>query len=117
MRIIITENQLHNLIPISVKRRIDDGDLELIDNLIKQKYGQGRSYWNFSSDFDTYLSYIIADSINDLVYFHKDYGIMDNDPNWSDRRNVYSKVFQGLMPYLKHKYKDEIYKTWSKGWK
>ena len=62
MRIIITEEQFNNLIPPSVKRRMNPEDFVLIDNIIQtnKKY-----YLNFS--FDIFFENLIRESLGEFI--------------------------------------------------
>jgi len=112
MKIIITENQFYNMIPNYIKRRVGDGDLELIDKIIK-KHIHIKSNLLYSENFEGYLNTVISDSISDFIFFHKDWGI-DNGDDWSDKRRELMEIFQGLIPILKKKYYNECKEYYKK---
>ena len=106
MRIIITEEQFNNLIPPSVKRRMNPEDFVLIDNIIQtnKKY-----YLNFS--FDIFFENLIRESLGEFI---KEYKVEEINPNldddvWELEENLIYKIFWQLTPFLKKKYYDELY--------
>ena len=111
MKILITESQLYNLIPPSVKRRLEVGDLEILDKAVNMRI-RGKGNIVHSESFEQYFNDAISDSIEYLVYQHKDWGF---DPDgWLKRRTEMLKIFQGLIPYLEKKYRGkakEYYKN------
>ena len=111
MKILITESQLYNLIPSSVKRRLEVGDLEILDKKINMEI-RGKGNIVHSESFEQYFNDSISDSIEYLVHQHKDWG-MDTD-DWFTNRTEMEKIFQGLIPYLEKKYRGkakEYYKN------
>lgn len=106
MKIIITEEQFNNLIPPSVKRRMNPEDFVLIDNIIQtnKKY-----YLNFS--FDIFFESLIRDSLNEFI---EEYKVKEINPNldgdvWALEENLIYEIFWQLTPFLKKKYYDEYY--------
>jgi len=104
MKILINESQFYNLIPSSVKRRLEVDDLEILDKTINMKI-RGRGNWFHSDTFEQYFDDIILGSIEYLVYNHKEWG-MDTD-DWLKRRTEMEKIFQGLIPYLEKRYRNQ----------
>ena len=111
MKYIITENQLYNLIPSEIKRRINIGDMEIIDKLIKRHY-RAKGNWFHSDTFEDYLNTVVLGVISTFIHDHKDMDV--DDDNWFRNRNELVQIYQGLVPYLKKKYYNEMkkyYKT------
>jgi hypothetical protein len=80
------------------------GDLEILDKKINMEI-RGKGNWFHSDTFEKYFNDIISDSIEYLVYQHKDWGF---DPDgWLKRRTEMLKIFQGLIPYLEKKYRNQ----------
>jgi hypothetical protein len=110
MKIIITEEQFNNLIPLSVKRRMKPEDFGIIDdNIHKNK----RYYFGLS--FDGFFEGLIRDSLNEFI---KEYKVEEINPNLDDdvyerEENLVYKIFWQLIPFLKKKYYDEIYEYYT----
>jgi hypothetical protein len=100
MKINITESQFYNLIPPEIKRRIESGDMEIIDKIVESKY-RGKAYWTYAENFEDYLNSVIEDSI-DYFVFNKEWETENGE--WMKKRNEMRKIFQNLTPYLKKKY-------------
>ena len=103
MKIIITEEQFYNLIPNSIKRRLEAGDLDKLELIIDKKY-RLRGYY-LSGDFEYYLNSVISDSIDTFVINNKYelYVIGTNLGDYQDGRRKIISLFQGLIPFLKKK--------------
>jgi hypothetical protein len=106
MKIIITEEQLYNLIPPSVKRRMTERDFGILYDIIDNN----RRFY-VAQDFDRYLDGNLRDSLNEFIH---DYKVEEIDPNldnddWDDEENIKYKIFWQLIPFLKKKYHDELY--------
>jgi len=106
MKIIITEEQLYNLIPPSVKRRMTERDFDILDDVIRNN----KRYY-VGQDFDKYLEGNLQDSLNEFIHDYKIEEInqdFDND-DWDNEENIISKIFWQLIPFLKKKYHDVLY--------
>jgi hypothetical protein len=112
MKIIITEEQFYNLIPISIIRRLEPGDFDDLELIIDKKYSL-RGYY-LSGDFEYYLNSVISDSIDTFVIDYKfpRYEGGDLDDYYDSRRKVIL-MFRGLIPFLKKKYHDKLYQFYS----
>lgn len=106
MKINITESQFYNLIPAKIKRRIELGDMEIIDKIVESKY-RGKSYWFYAKNFEDYLNNVIEDSIDSFV-FNKEWETEEGE--WMRKRNEMKKIFQDIIPYLKKKYYNKAQK-------
>jgi len=102
MRVIITESQYYNLIPIEIKRRMDTEDFSILDDIIKAKY-RGRAYWTYADNFDEYFNNVISDSLDQFVFNFK----VEDDEDWFTKRHAVRKIFNSLVPYLKKRYNRE----------
>ena len=112
----LTESQDERLfgeLPNSLKRRLEPGDLDKFDEIVDNKY-KLRGYY-LSGDFENYFNSVISDSIDTFVVnykFPRYEGGTDLDDYNDDRRKVLS-LFQGLIPFLKEKYRDKLYQFYS----
>lgn len=105
MKITITESQFYNLIPLGVRRRLDVGDMDIIEKLIRRLY-RAKGNWFHSENFEDYLNTVVSDSI---YYFVRDYKHLGNDEdNWFKDINELERIYGGLIPYLKKKYHNEM---------
>ena len=108
----LTESQdkkLFGELPNSIKRRLEPGDLDKFDEIVDNKY-KLRGYY-LSGDFENYFNSVISDSIDTFVVnykFPRYEGGTDLDDYNDDRRKALS-LFQGLIPFLKEKYRDKLY--------
>jgi hypothetical protein len=108
----LTESQDERLfgeLPNSLKRRLEPGDLDKFDEIVDNKY-KLRGYY-LSGDFENYFNSVISDSIDTFVVnykFPRYEGGTDLDDYNDDRRKALS-LFQGLIPFLKEKYRDKLY--------
>jgi len=106
MKIIITEEQLHNLIPPSVKRRMTDKDFEILDGIIDNN----KRYFIVQS-FGEYLDGNLRDSLNEFI---REYKVEEIEPNldndhWDNEEDIIYNIFWQLIPFLKKKYYDVFY--------
>jgi hypothetical protein len=112
----LTESQYERLfgeLPNSIKRRLEPGNLDKFDEIVDNKY-KLRGYY-LSGDFENYFNSVISDSIDTFVVnykFPRYEGGTDLDDYNADRRKVIS-LFQGLIPFLKEKYRDKLYEFYS----
>jgi hypothetical protein len=108
-----SKKDLYDLIPPKVKRRLEPGDLDDLELIIDKKYSL-RGYY-LSGDFENYLNSVISDSIDSFVVNNKSdaYVIGSNLDNYMDRRRKVISLFQGLIPFLKEKYRDKLYQFYS----
>lgn len=104
MKIIITENQFYDLIPLGVKRRLDVGDMEIIDKLIKRYY-RAKGNWFHSNTFEDYLTTVVLSVIDTFINDHRD---LEDDDNWFRNRRELEQIYRGLVPYLKKRYHNEM---------
>jgi hypothetical protein len=104
MKIIITENQFYDLIPLGVRRRLEEDDMYHIDKWIKRLY-RSKGNWFHSENFEDYLHMVISDAVNYFVRDHKHLGI--DEDNWEDITDI-ALIYRGLIPYLKKKYHNEM---------
>jgi hypothetical protein len=108
----LTESQderLFNDLPNSLKRRLTTDDFDYLELIIDSKY-KLRGYY-LSGNFENYFNSVISDSIDTFVVnykFPRYEGGTDLDDYNADRRKVIS-LFQGLIPFLKEKYRDKLY--------
>jgi catalase-peroxidase len=108
----LTESQDERLfgeLPNSIKRRLEPGDFDYLELIIDSKY-KLRGYY-LSGDFENYFNSVISDSIDTFVVnykFPRYEGGTDLDDYNANRRKVIS-LFQGLIPFLKEKYRDKLY--------
>ena len=108
----LTESQDEKLfgeLPNSIKRRLEPGDFDYLELIIDSKY-KLRGYY-LSGNFENYFNSVISDSIDTFVVnykFPRYEGGTDLDDYNADRRKVIS-LFQGLIPFLKEKYRDKLY--------
>ena len=116
MKIIISESQFYNLIPSEVKRRLEEVDMENIDKIIKMKYKNKdyKAYWIYDDNFDGYLNTVISDSLDTFIFnkysgYEGDWLVyIDTMQDWMTIRNDMRKILQGMIPYLKKKYNNEL---------
>jgi hypothetical protein len=108
-----SKENLYDLIPPKVKRRLEPGDLDELELIIDKKYSL-RGYY-LSGDFENYLNSVISDSIDSFVVNNKSdaYVIGSNLDNYMDRRRKVILIFKGLIPFLKEKYRDKLYQFYS----
>lgn len=108
-----SKENLYDLIPPKVKRRLEPGDLDELELIIDKKYSL-RGYY-LSGDFEYYLNSVISDSIDSFVVNNKydSYVIGTNLNNYMDRRREVISLFKGLTPFLKEKYRDKLYQFYS----
>jgi len=106
MKIIITEEQLHNLIPPSVKRRMTERDFDILDDVI---HNNKRYY--VAQDFNRYLEGNLRDSLNEFIREYKLEEINQDLDNvdWDNEEYIIFKIFWQLIPFLKKKYHDLLY--------
>jgi hypothetical protein len=106
MKIIITEEQLYNLIPPSVRRRMTDKDFEILDGIIDNN----KRYF-ITQSFGEYLDGNLRDSLNEFI---REYKVEEIDPNldnddWDNEEDIIYNIFWQLIPFLKKKYHDVFY--------
>jgi hypothetical protein len=106
MKIIITEEQLHNLIPPSVKRRMTNKDFEILDGII-----DNNKLYFITQSFGEYLDGTLRDSLNEFI---REYKVEEIDPNldnddWDNEEDIIYNIFWQLIPFLKKKYHDVFY--------
>lgn len=117
MKIIITESQLYNLIPQSLRRRMKDVDFDRIDDIIESNLpffiSHSENIYDFTDD-------IIRDSLHEFVMEYKldEYVVYNREDNeeryYEEEENKVFEIFQGLIPFLKMKYKDELFDYYTK---
>jgi len=117
MKIIITESQYRNLfneLPVSVKRRVTQEDLDFLDDELSNYINKVPPF----DSFENFSDYIIGDLLHDFVIDRKADEIETyEDPDWglvfdeTSRDNIFGLYFK-LMPALKEKYKDRMYRSW-----
>jgi len=102
----------YNLIPSEIKRRLEPGDFDDLELIIDSKY-KLRGYY-LSGNFENYFNSVISDSIDTFVVNYKfpRYENGDFDDYQAGRRKVIF-LFQGLIPFLKEKYRDKLYEFYS----
>jgi hypothetical protein len=115
----INESQyekLFNDLPIATKRRITQDDLDFLDSEL--------SYYIVKTppvdSFDDFSEYIIGDLLHDFVMDRKADEIETyEDPHLgsifdeTSRDNIFD-LYWKLMPVLKEKYRDRMYRSWEK---
>lgn len=108
-----SKENLYDLIPPKVKRRLEPGDLDDLELIIDKKYSL-RGYY-LSGDFENYFNSVISDSIDTFVVNNKSdaYVIGTGLDNYMDRRRKVILLFKGLIPFLKEKYRDKLYQFYS----
>lgn len=112
MKIIITESQFHNLIPASVRRRITDRDLYLLDSWLIYYISKTAAF----DSFDKFCDFVLDDLIYDFVKERKTDEIA-MDPEFDeyysyDSVNNLLNIYMKLKPFLLMKYKERLYKAW-----
>ena len=115
----INESQYENLfndLPASVKRRITQEDLDFLDNELSHYIIKTPP----TDSFEDFSDYIIGDLLHDFVIDRKaDETETYEDPDWglvfdeTSRDNIFD-LYWKLMPALKEKYKDRMYRSWEK---
>jgi len=106
MKIIITESQLYNLIPQSLKRRMKETDFEDFDRILQFRKQSGPLHL----DFDTYRDSVIEVTLGDFIDEYKmdiPYGITDDDAYMYLYDKLYD-IYWGLLPYFKKRYNEEL---------
>ena len=108
-----SKKDLYDLIPPNVKRRLEPGDLDDLELIIDKKYSL-RGYY-LSGDFEYYFNSVISDSIDSFVANNKSdmYVIGTNLDNYNTSIGKVISLFQGLIPFLKEKYRDKLYQFYS----
>ena len=111
----LTESQDERLfgeLPNSLKRRLEPGDFDDLELIIDSKY-KLRGYY-LSGNFENYFNSVISDSIDTFVVNYKfpRYENGDFDDYQAGRRKAIF-LFQGLIPFLKEKYRDKLYEFYS----
>ena len=119
MKIIITESQYRNLfneLPISVKRRVTQEDLDFLDDELSNYINKVPP----TDSFDDFSNYIIHDLLFDFVMDRKADEIETYEaPDWglvfdeTSRDNIFD-LYWKLMPVLKERYRDRMYRSWEK---
>jgi len=107
MRIIITESQLYNLLPRSLKRRMSEEDFVNFDNIVQSK----KQFGTLRLEFGDYRESVLQDALGDFVNEYKmdiPYGITD-DNRYMDLYDNLFDLYWGLLPYLRKRYQDELY--------
>jgi len=112
----LTESQDERLfgeLPNSIKRRLEPGDFDDLELIIDSKY-KLRGYY-LSGNFENYLNSVISDSIDTFVVNNKSdmYVIGTDLEDYYTRRRKAIFLFQGLIPFLKEKYRDKLYEFYS----
>jgi hypothetical protein len=106
------DERLFGELPNSLKRRLEPGDFDDLELIIDSKY-KLRGYY-LSGNFENYFNSVISDSIDTFVVNYKfpRYENGDFDDYQAGRRKVIF-LFQGLIPFLKEKYRDKLYEFYS----
>ena len=104
--------RLFGELPNSLKRRLTQDDFDDLELIIDSKY-KLRGYY-LSGNFENYFNSVISDSIDTFVVNYKfpRYENGDLGDYQAGRRKVIS-LFQGLIPFLKEKYRDKLYEFYS----
>jgi len=115
----INESQYRNLfneLPVSVKRRITQEDLDFLDDELSNYITKIPPI----DSFEDFSDYIIGDLLHDFVIDRKAGEIETyEDPHFgfmfdeTSRDNIFD-IYWKLKPVLKEKYKDRMYQSWKK---
>lgn len=119
MKIIITESQydrLFNDLPVSLKRRITQEDLEWLDQeLIHHIVSNGPT-----NKFDDFSDYVIGDLLHGFLVNRKDeeidtvedpvYGLVYDDLSLQEIGDIYWE----LKPFLEKKYEKRLRQAWER---
>lgn len=112
MKIIITESQLHNLIPHSVRRRITDDDLKIIDDWLQTYISKTAAFDSFDKFCDFVLDDLIYDFVKEVkrdeIEMDPEFGRFYSTDSVRNLLNIYGK----LKPFLLTKYQEKLYKAW-----
>jgi hypothetical protein len=113
----INESQYRNLfneLPVSVKRRVTQEDLDFLDDELSNCINKVPPF----DSFENFSNYIIGDLLHDFVidrkgdeietYEDPDFGLVFDETSMD---NIFGLYFK-LMPALKEKYKDRMYRSW-----
>jgi len=119
MKIIITENQYEKLfkdLPVLLKRRITQNDLEYLDKEVLNTM----RYTPLYQDFENYLNSTISELVHEFVLERKSDEIeTEHDPEYGEvfndeSRNRVMDTYWKIIPFLEERYKDIIFQSWSK---
>jgi hypothetical protein len=119
MKIIITENQYEKLfkgLPVLLKRRITQNDLEYLDKEVLNNM----RYTPIYNDFEDYLNSVISDLVHEFVLERKyDEIETEHDPDYGEvyvdaSRNRVMDTYWKIIPFLEERYKNIILQSWSK---
>jgi len=104
MKIIITESQYNHLtknIPIHIRRRMSENDLDIIENIIWDKVDELDYYVSDSKEF---VDSIVSDSIHDFIVGYKLNDVEDSN-------EVHSKIYDlwwEILPIIKGMFELEL---------
>jgi len=115
MRIIITESQLYNLIPRSLKRRMSPDDFDILDSFIKDTKKQSAGMMGIYNNFADYRDDVLKDGLNEFVDKYKIERDDDDELDWdytSEQESVFD-LYWDLLPFLRKIYHDELYEFYS----
>ena len=115
----INESQYENLfndLPASVKRRVTQEDLDFLDDELSHYIIKTPP----TNSFEDFSDYVIGDLLHDFVMDRKADEIETyEDPHWgpmfdeTSRDNIFD-LYWKLMPVLKEKFRDRMYRSWEK---
>jgi hypothetical protein len=114
MKIIITESQFYDLIPMTLKRRLSQDDFEILDKIIKLNMNE---FIYLNDVFEEYLRWTLGDSLNHFVTEYKSDDIDMDEEDWMDKLNERLGLFWDLIYFLRKKYYEEFRETYDNYWR
>jgi hypothetical protein len=104
MKKIISENNLYDMIPNQVRRRLEDGDIDIIYGIVNKLY-KSRGYWMNYRSFEDYFNAVILHSISSFIYHYKDLSNLS-----FKERDIMEEALKDLAPFLRKKYHNKLRK-------
>lgn len=114
MKIIITESQFYDLIPMTLKRRLSQDDFEILDKIIKLNMNE---FIYLNDVFEEYLRWTLGDSLSHFVTEYKSDDIDMDEEDWMDKLNERLGLFWDLIYFLRKKYYEEFRETYDNYWR